>query len=419
MNTAGKPILVIGGGIAGMTAAVEAAEVGHRVVLVEREACLGGRVLKSHRYFPKMCPPACGFEINVRRIRANPRIQVHTLATVEEVTGRPGNFLVRIRVRPRYVTGTRPLPEGLAEGLASERPDDVNLGMSRTKAIYFPHPFAWPAVPVLDRTALSEADARKIRAECPKEALDLDMKERLIDLDAGAIIVATGWRPYDAAKIENLGFGRLPNVVTNVMLERMAAPSGPTKGEIRRPSDGGPAQNVAFVQCAGSRDEKHLPYCSAVCCTATLKQIRYLKERSPTAKATVFYIDIRVVGRLEKLYYDLLDDPNVTFVKGKAAKISGDADSGDLLVDVEDTIAGENLHRRFDLVVLATGIVPNAADLKLPLPLTYDPYGFVVGSTEGGVFAAGCARHPCDVSRSTKESTAAALKAIQSLAVEG
>ncbi|MCU0728270.1 MAG: FAD-dependent oxidoreductase, partial [Planctomycetes bacterium] len=317
MNTAGKPILVIGGGIAGMTAAVEAAEVGHRVVLVEKDACLGGRVLRSHRYFPKMCPPACGFEINVRRIRANPRIEVHTLATVTEVAGRPGNYHVRIRLAPRYVTGVRPLPEGLAESLASERPDDVNLGMSRTKALYRPHPFAWPAVPVLDRAALSEADAARIRAECPKEALDLDMTEREIEVDAGAIIVATGWRPYDAARIENLGFGRMGNVVTNVMLERLAAPAGPTKGAIVRPGDGKPAENVAFVQCAGSRDERHLPYCSAVCCTATLKQIRYLRERSATAKATVFYIDIRVVGRLEKLYYDILDDPNVSFVKGK------------------------------------------------------------------------------------------------------
>jgi len=230
------------------------------------------------------------------------------------------------------------------------------------------------------------------------------------------VVVATGWRPYDAANLGHLGFGRCANVITNVMMERLAARGGPTGGQILRPSDGQPARNVAFVQCAGSRDEDHLPYCSAVCCMGSLKHVRYLREKEPEARATVFYIDIRTIGRLEKFYQDMLDDEQVSFVKGKVALIDEDAATGELLLDVEDTLSRETLHPRFDMVVLATGVVPNTEDLALPAEMPADAYGFFDGSADfPGVFAAGCARHPCDVSRATKEATGAALKAIQCL----
>ena len=416
MKENARAVLVIGGGISGITAAVEAAEVGCHVILVEREAYLGGRVMRTHRYFPKMCPPACGFEINVRRIRHNPRITVHTLATVEKISGSAGDFKVKIRLRPRYVTGQHSLDDSMTEELTSERLNDFNLGMDKTKALYLPHDMAYPPGYVLDRDALSEDDAAKLPQLCPPGAIDLNMTEQEIDVKVGAIIVATGWRPYDAAKLDNLGFGRWRNVITNVMMERLAAEGGPTAGDIVRPSDGKKAENVAFVQCAGSRDENHLPYCSAVCCMASLKQARYLREKNENAKATVFYIDIRAVGRLEKFYYDMLDDENVSFIKGKVAKITEEPGSGDLILDVEDTLSGETLHRGFDMAVLATGIVPNTADVEIPYKLKYDEYGFIDGSTGvEGLYAAGCAKRPCDVSRATKDSTAAALKAVQCL----
>jgi quinone-modifying oxidoreductase subunit QmoA len=416
MKPDARPILVIGGGIAGMTAAAEAAEVGYRVVLVEREAYLGGRVVRMHRYFPKMCPPTCGFEINSRRIRNNPRIAVHTLSTVEEITGIAGKFTAKIKIMPRYVTGDYSLDDSTAEQLTSERVNDFNYGMDKTKALYLPHDMAYPSDYVLDREALSDADAQKLKEICPEGAIDLDMKEETIEVEVGAIIVATGWHPYDATRMDNLGFGRYPNVLTNVRMERLAAKGGPTGGAMTRPSDGKEAENVAFVQCAGSRDEDHLPYCSAICCMASLKQVRYLREKNENAKATVFYIDIRAVGREEKFYYDLLDDENVSFIKGKVAKITEDAESKDLLLEVEDTLSGQKLHEKFDMVVLATGMVPNTADVKIPIELKYDAYGFIDGSTNvDGVYTAGCVNSPCDVSRTTKESAAAALKAIQCL----
>jgi len=399
-----------------MTAAVEAAEVGCRVILVEQEAYLGGRVVRMNRYFPKMCPPTCGFEINVRRIKQNPRIEVHTLATVENISGSAGNFKAKIRVKPRYVTGDQPLDDSITEKISSERPDNFNYGMKKSKALYMPHDMAYPPVYVLDRDALSEADAKILPEICPQGAIDLDMTEQEIVVKVGAVIVATGWQPYDVSKLDNLGGGQYQNVITNVMMERLASNVGPTAGEITRPSDGKKTENVAFVQCAGSRDENHLPYCSAVCCMASLKQVRYLREKNENAKATVFYIDIRTIGSLEKFYYDMLDDQNISFVKGKVAKINEDPDSKDLILDVEDTVSRENLHEKFDMVVLATGMVPNTAEVKIPFELKYDEYGFIDGTTAiDGIYAAGCAKHPCDVSRATKDSTAAALKAIQSL----
>ncbi len=420
MNPEAKPILVIGGGISGITAALEAAEVGYRVILVEKEPYLGGRVVRFHQYFPKMCPPTCGMEINTRRIRENPRITVHTLTTLEDLTGEAGDFKARLKVRPRYVTGMTSLDGSIAEGLESERPDDFNYCMNRTKALYIPFPMAYPAQYVLDRDALSDEDSKKLQETCPEGTLDLDMKEKDIEVEVGAVIVATGWKPYDATRLDNLGFGACPNVITNVMMERLASREGPTGGEILRPSDGEKVENVAFVQCAGSRDENHLPYCSAICCMASLKQARYLRQINENAKATVYYIDIRTIGREEKFYFDLLDDPGVTFVKGKVARIAEDPCSNDLILDVEDTVSAVKGKQKFDLVVLATGMAPDTEGIQALAGLKFDENGFVDGTTPvDGIYAAGCIKGPCDVSRSTKDATGAALKAIQCLTRSG
>lgn len=416
MNTDTKPVLVIGAGIAGITAALETAELGCNVILVEKEAYIGGRVLRMHRYFPKMCPPTCGYEINVRRLRRNSRITVHTLSSVEEISGRAGQFNVRIRKKPRYVTGSQFLDDSALAQLKSVRPNDFNQGMDKTKAVYLPHDMAYPYLQALDRNALSADDADMLLNLCPAGAIDLNMAEDEIEVEAGAVILATGWHPYDASKLDNLGYGRYRNVITNVMMERLAALNGPTVGEIVRPSDGKKAENVAFVQCAGSRDENHLPYCSAVCCMASMKQARYVREKNENSKATVFYIDIRAVGRHEKFYYDMLDDPGVTFIKGKVAEIHEDAASGNLILDVEDTVMKRTLHQGFDLVVLATGMAPNTAELPVSSSMQLDAYGFIDGSTGvEGVYAAGCSKRPCDVSKAVKDAMAASIKAIQRL----
>ena len=199
---------------------------------------------------------------------------------------------------------------------------------------------------------------------CRYGAIDLEQQAETKTFQAAAVVAATGWAPYDASKIENLGFGRCRNVVTNVVMERLAAGAG----KIVRPSDGKAPATVAFVQCAGSRDENHLPYCSSVCCAASLKQATYIRSQYPDAQITVFYIDIRTLGRLEDFYVKVAADDKIEFVKGKAAKIEEDAVTGDVLLTAEDIFAGKKSTRRFDMVVLATGIVPQTKGLPRGLP---------------------------------------------------
>ncbi len=414
MSTNGK-ILVIGGGISGISAAAEAAELGCEVVLVEKEAYLGGRVVRMNQYFPKLCPPTCGMEINTRRVRQNPRIKVYTLAEVEGVSGEPGNYTVTIKVSPRYVTGKQPVSQAHLDAVTTEIPNAFNYGMDKTNALFMPHQMAFPMMHVLKKDALTAEECERLKAASPAGAIDLDMKEERVEEKVGAIIVATGWQPYDANRIDNLGFARCANVITNVMMERLASVSGPTGGKVLRPSDGKEPATVAFVQCAGSRDENHLPYCSAVCCMGSLKQARYVREKVADSKVTIFYIDIRTIGRFEKFYYDLLEDPNISFIKGKVAKITEDPVTRNPIVEAEEVMPGEKMREQFDMVVLATGIVPSTADSPIPgINLVYDNDGFVADSPNGGgIFAAGCVKRPLDVSRSVKDATAAVMKAVQ------
>jgi quinone-modifying oxidoreductase, subunit QmoA len=409
-----RSILVVGGGMSGLSAAVEAAEAGFQVYLVEREAYLGGRVARMNKYFPKLCPPNCGLEINFRRIKNNPLIRFFTMAEVEKIEGEAGNFDVNIKVRPRYInekcTGC-----GLCEAAAeSDIPNPFNYGLDKVKVAHLPHEFAFPMRYVLASEVLGSQEAEKIKAACPYDAVDLTMQPQQFDLNVGAVIWAAGWKPYDAEKILYYGFGKNKNVITNVMMERLASFNGPTQGKIVRLSDGAAVKKIAFVQCAGSRDENHLPYCSGVCCLASLKQATYLLDQNPDAQATIFYIDIRALGKYEDFYIKVQSDDRVTLIKGKAGEITEDAQTGLVTVQVEDQSTGKILKDEFDLVVLATGMVPSTAADKVPAEVGYDQHGFVLaGQAVRGIIGAGCVKRPVDVSSSVQDATAAALKAIQ------
>jgi quinone-modifying oxidoreductase subunit QmoA len=407
----GKEILVIGGGMAGLSTAIEAAEAGCRVVLIEKEPFLGGRVARTNHYFPKLCPPTCGLEINFRRIKENPNIRIFTLAELEALQGSPGNYEATIKLSPRYVTEACTLCGACAEACPAERPDDFNLGLSKTKAAYLPHAASFPATYVIDKAACKDG-CTACRDACEYDAVVLDQGVESLKVEASAVVAATGWRPYDAAKIENLGFGKHENIITNVIMERLAAPNGPTGGKIVRPSDGKEPESVVFAQCAGSRDEKHLPYCSAVCCAASLKQATYVRSLYPDAKITIFYIDIRTPGRLEDFYTKVAADENLELIKGKAAKVEEDRGTGDILVTAEDVLSGNRTTRKAGLLVLATGIVPETDGL--PTGFELDEFGFVENKPgKKGMYGAGCVRRPEEVSATVQDGTGAALKALQ------
>jgi quinone-modifying oxidoreductase subunit QmoA len=237
------------------------------------------------------------------------------------------------------------------------------------------------------------------------------MQPESIDLKAGSIVYATGWNPFDASKIENLEYTAQENVITNMIMERLASPNGPTDGKVLRPSDSKEVQSIAFVQCAGSRDENYLSYCSAVCCLASMKQATYVREQYPDSKVYIFYIDIRAPGKYELFYQNLQKDENVSFIKGKVAQINEDPGTKDLEVVAEDTLTLKKVRQKVDMVVLATGMVPATDNLQ---NIDRDDSGFAVADLEKpGIYATGVAKKPMDVASSVQDATGAALKAIQ------
>jgi len=412
-----KNILVIGGGISGLTTACEAAEAGYNVVLVEKDPFLGGRVTRMNQYFPKLCPPACGLEINFKRIRFSDRITYYTMAEIENISGQSGNYVVTIKARPRYVNDKCTSCGACAEACPVEIPNDFNAGLSTRKAAYLPYEQAFPMQYVIDEGACKKGDCTACKDACKYDAIDLDMKPDTIAVEASAIVLAAGWKPYDAGKIDNLGFSTSKNIITNVMMERIASLGGPTHGKITRPSDGKEAKRVAFVQCAGSRDENHLAYCSAVCCLASLKQATYVREQYKDSEVTMFYIDIRTPGTsYERFLNKIKEDENVKLIKGKVAKVHEDPATGDVIVEAEDIYGGGKIREPFDLCVLATGMEPMISGVKLPSEVKINENGFaVMGKDQKGIFAVGCAKDPVDVAKSVQGATGAALKAIQTV----
>lgn len=408
-------ILVIGGGISGVTTALEAAEVGYEVILVEKNPTLGGRVSRFNQYFPKLCPPLCGLEINYRRLKPNPFIQTLTSSEVESISGEAGKYSVTIKTNPTYVNEKCVACGNCEEACTEERDNDHNYGMDKTKAIFLPHKMAYPARYVLDKEACSPATLENIVKACEYDAIDLEMQPKTTELEVAAIVYATGWKPYDANKLDNLGFGKVDNVINNVMMERLAHNQGPTQGQILRPSDQKKVETVAFVQCAGSRDENHLPYCSSICCLASLKQARYVRAANPDAKVYVFYIDIRSPGKYEDFVTETQKDENIVLVKGKVAKITQGAGGG-VVLEAEDILNGGKVNLEVDMAVLATGMQSSLKGAALPDVVTLDENGFVAPNLQTqGILSAGTAKFPGDVNSSIQDSTGAALKAIQTV----
>lgn len=411
-----ETIMVVGGGISGLTAALEAAECGKQVLLLEKSSSVGGRVGQLYKYFPKLCHPTCGLEIQYRRLKANKNVRLLTMAEVTNVAGESGNYTVSVKVAPRFVNENCTACGACGEAVEAEFDDEHNYGMMKRKGAYLAHNMAYPQRYVLDPAIIGTDDADKAKGACKYDAIDLDMAEQELTLSVGAVIFATGWKPYDAAKIQPYGYDRYQNVITNVEFERMLDPFGPTGGKIQRPSDGAAPKNIAFIQCAGSRDHNHLKHCSRICCMATLKQTTYIKgQLGDDCKSTIYYIDIRAIDRIDDFQKMVEADENVSFVKSKVANIVKSGDDNVILNGV-DTEGYNRYANEHDLVVLATGMESSLPEGIFPEGTVINEHNFIdADESNGAIFGAGCSSDALDVNRAVQNSTAAALRAIQTV----
>jgi len=408
-----ETILVVGGGISGMTAALEAAEYGKQVILVEKSPSVGGRVGKLYKYFPKMCHPTCGMEINQRRLKMNPNLRLLTMTEVASVEGEEGNYSVTLKTAPRYVNENCTACGACADAVEAEFDNEHNYNLNKRKGAYLPSAMAHPQRYVLDPAIIGTPDATNAKEACKFDAIDLDMQEENTTLTVGAIVWATGWQPYDAAKIQPYGYDRIQNVITSVEFERMADPHGPTGGKLLRPSDNAEAKNVAFIQCAGSRDRNHLKHCSRICCMASLKQTHYVEDAyGDDGKSTIYYIDIRAIDRIDDFHQKVKANPNVTFTKSKVARIDENKGNGNPVLRGVDTEGYHRYDNEHDLVVLAIGMEPSVSDF--PVNVVVNENGYIEqDESNGGIFAAGCSSDALDVNRAVQSATASALRAVQ------
>jgi len=432
-----KRALVIGGGVAGIRAALDIANAGHPVVLVERETSLGGNMARLSETFPTLDCSQCILTPLMVEVSRHPNVELLTYAEVEDVSGYVGNFKVRIRKKPRYVRADLCTAcDDCVKVCPVELPSEFNRGLAWRKAIYIPFPQAVPttytlhAERCLNAQHQSPTGYRVLACErcydaCKPRAIDFDQKAEVVEREVGAIVAATGFELWAAEQGQEYGYGRHPDVVDGLEFERLLSASGPTGGEVRRPSDGKPARRVVMIQCVGSRDPRRgVPYCSRICCMYTAKHALLYKHKVHDGQVYVFYMDIRAGGKgYEEFVNRVMEEERVVYIRGRVSQVV--PRDGELLVFGADTLSGQAVQVRADLVVLATAMVPaRNGDLARKLRIAVDPYGFLqeahpklrpVETLTAGVFIAGAAHAPKDIPDTVAQASAAAAKALELL----
>lgn len=414
-------VLVIGGGIAGISAALALADSGIKVTLVEKKPTIGGYMALLKDVFPTNDCSICVLGPKMVDVSNHENIKLYTYSEVLSISGTVGNFHAEIRKKPRYIDEDR--CRGCIDKCAPVCPvhvPDEYGGVGDRRAIYLPFPQSVPMLACVDPDKC--IGCMLCEPACDLDAIDFEQKEKIIKKNFGAIIIATGYKLFDAKEKKEYGYGEYLDVITNFELERMLNAAGPTSGEVIRPSDMKIPKKIAFVQCVGSRDETvNRPYCSVVCCMSALKNAQLLKEKYPDAEIEIFYIDIRAAGEGYEEYYKNAQRMGICFTKSRISQIEKSGD-GNLNVVFEDTHLGEISEEKFELVVLSTGLIPNpdADGIKKMLNLAENPSGFLaaahpkmkpVESNVDGIFIAGCATGPKDIQSSISQGCAAASHA--------
>jgi heterodisulfide reductase subunit A len=423
-----KRVMVVGGGIAGIQAALDCAEGGLEVVLVEKESTIGGKMAKLDKTFPTVDCSSCILAPKMVDVSMHPNITLHAYSEIEGLSGYVGNFEVDVRKKATYVDWSKCTGCGQCmEKCPSKKSYDAfNEGLTTTTAINIPFPQAIPKRATIDPTYCIKFTKDKCgvcEKICPTEAIDYSMQDELVTEKVGAVIVATGYDLFDHSKYGEYGGGRYKDVITSMQYERLLNASGPTGGHIKRPSDGREPETVVFVQCVGSRDKSvDRPYCSGFCCMYTAKQAILTKDHLPNSQSYVFYMDIRAPGKqYDEFTRRAMEEYGSTYIRGRVAQIYPKGNT--LVVRGVDTLLGSQVEIDADLVVLAVGAEcsEGAANLAEKLRISYDAYGFYMEShpklkpvetNTAGILLAGACQGAKDIPASVGQGSAAAAKVL-------
>lgn len=427
-----KAVLVIGGGIAGIQAALDLADRGFTVHLVEKSPSIGGVMAQLDKTLPTMDCSICILAPKMMECFRHPNIALHTLSEVVKVTGSVGDFHIDILERPRHVDMSKCTGCGACtEKCPVQVPSEFQAELGMRKAIYIPFPQAVPLIASIDREHclyFQKGVCRVCERFCLSGAIDYEQQPREVALNVSSIIIATGFTQYNPQEIGEYGYKRFNNVITALEFERLVCASGPTSGKLQRLSDKKNAHRIAFVQCVGSRSQRiGFPYCSSVCCMYATKGAILVKEHDPESEATVFYIDLKVFGKGFQDFVDRArDNWGVKYVRGRPGEIREHPLTGDLVIWYEDTYEGKVDKMEADLVVLCTTMIPRPENKKLAdiLGVELDEFGFFkvqdplsnpIETNVPGIYVCGCCHGPRDIPESVTEASAAAAKAAESI----
>lgn len=421
--------LVVGGGIAGIQAALKIADSEHQVYLVERTPSIGGHMAQLDKTFPTLDCSACILTPKMTQVGSHPFIELLTYSEVEEVSGYIGNFKAKIRKKARYINEELCTGCGVCQEKCPWKVDsEFEAGLGKRKAIYSPFPQAVPNIPVIDREHCAYFQSGKCRAcekFCEAKAIDFEQEDEIIEVEVGSIILATGFQVFDPTPIYAYGYKRLDNVITSLEFERLVNSAGPTEGSVVL-KNGEEPKSIAIIHCVGSRDEKYHEYCSRVCCMHSMKFAHLIKEHTD-AEVYEFYIDIRSFGKGYEEFYNRILEEGTTFIRGRPAEITDVAETleeeGKLIVQFEDTLVGKQRRLPVDMVILSCALEPQMdADAVARLfNISRSADGFLlerhpklepVSTMTDGIFLAGCCQGPKDIPDTVAQASAAAAEAL-------
>jgi len=422
-----KRVLIIGGGIAGIQAALDIADGGYEVILVEKKPSIGGHMIQLSETFPTLDCSQCIMTPKMVQLGKHKNITLYVNSEVEEIGGFMGNFKATIKRQPQYVDpDICTLCDDCSVACPIVIPSEYDEGLAYRKAIYVPFPQAIPASFTIDTENCLGFDpiaCGECKKACLAKAIDYDKKPDTFVENIGAVIVATGYDLYPVENIPEYGYGKYPDVLNGLQFERILSATGPTGGEMLRPSDGKVPKEIVFIQCSGSRDpERHNPYCSKICCMYTLKHAKLFKHKVHDGQPYIFYIDIRSGGkRYEEFIQEGVSEDGIVYIRGKVAKIYKEGDK--MIVHGMDTLTGRKVKIEADMVVLAQSIIPSEGSDKLfkTLKLGTDSDGFMseahpklrpLESIQSGFYMAGAGQGPKDIPEAVSQASGAAAKVL-------